>query len=62
MGRDSLLFVVLAIFMVMFAPAALAAPPWGVEITVFGVDQDIEIELGFSSILLELYSVDRQFR
>lgn len=34
MRRYSLLFVVLAVFMVMFAPAALAAPPQGVEITV----------------------------
>lgn len=34
MRRYSLLFVVLAVFMVMFAPAALAAPPRGVEITV----------------------------
>jgi hypothetical protein len=34
MRRFSVLFVVLSVLMVMFAPAALAAPPRGVEITV----------------------------
>ena len=34
MRRFSVLFVVLSVLMVMFAPAALAAPPSGVEITV----------------------------
>ncbi len=34
MRRFSVLFIVLTVVMVMFAPAAVAAPPRGVEITV----------------------------